>query len=52
MQEEARVALEEAKVARQVAIEKGKIIGRIHLLQQLLKQPVTSSEELGATARR
>jgi predicted transposase/invertase (TIGR01784 family) len=42
-QEKARVAKEEG---RQEGVEKGKAIGRIQLMQQLLAQPETSAAEL------
>jgi predicted transposase/invertase (TIGR01784 family) len=45
-QEEAKLAQEEAKLAQEEGFEKGKHIGRIQLLQQLLQQATTPSEEL------
>jgi predicted transposase/invertase (TIGR01784 family) len=45
-QEAARAAQEAARAAQEAGLEKGKRIGRIQLLQQLLQQPETSSEQL------
>jgi predicted transposase/invertase (TIGR01784 family) len=42
----ARVAEENARTARKVGLDQGKVIGRIQLLQQLLAQPETASDEL------
>jgi hypothetical protein len=58
IQERTRVAKEQAKLARQVGYDEGvakaseinKLIIRIQLLQQLLKQPDTSSDDLGRMA--
>jgi hypothetical protein len=46
-QENAKAAQENARTAQERGIEQGKTIGRIQLLQQLLAQPETPSEELG-----
>jgi hypothetical protein len=45
-EEKAREAEANAQVTRRTRLEKGKVIGRIQLLQQLLDQPETSGEEL------
>jgi predicted transposase/invertase (TIGR01784 family) len=53
-EENARAAQENAQVARRMGfvegIEKGKVIGRIQLLQQLLQLPETSGAELDQLA--
>jgi predicted transposase/invertase (TIGR01784 family) len=45
-QEQVRAAREQAQTAEQVGIEKGQRLGRIQLLQQMLRQPEMSREEL------